>query len=288
VIAGEIMSRAVSPKRIFINYRREDTSAYAGRIYDHLTRQYGEEQVFIDVSSIPAGADFIKALADGLSGSQVLLVLIGQEWLTVTDGKGSRRLDGPHDFVRAEIEAALIREIPVLPVIIDGGKMPRTPDLPKSLAPLARRQKIEIRHSSFEADMTRLFIGINSALGMEPGPIYRGAGPQGDGLRSARASQAYQWSARVVTSRPRTFVLMINMNETHIIKIKIGTADEVRLDGQTLPGSASAAGAYKLEIDDGGTLVPGELVVDVADFLFERISKVTLRVQGRLLYTNEL
>lgn len=128
---------------IFISYRREETAAYAGRIFDRLSGHFGEDRVFMDVDSIAIGMDFTKAIVEAVSGCDILLALIGRDWPTITDSRGRKRLDNPEDFVRIEIEAALQRDIRVVPVLVDGASLPYADDLPPSLQPL-----LGGRHSS--------------------------------------------------------------------------------------------------------------------------------------------
>src|SRR5262245_1594715 len=101
---------------IFISYRRDDTSADSGRIYDRLTPKYGSNNIFIDVDAIPLGMDFRQILNAEIAKCDVVLVMIGRRWASVTEQSGRRRLDNPSDFVRIEVEAALARGIPVIPV----------------------------------------------------------------------------------------------------------------------------------------------------------------------------
>jgi hypothetical protein len=94
------------PKQsIFISYRRQDKAAYAGRIYDRLAAKYGEPNVFMDIDRIEPGQDFVDAINRSVAEAGVLLVLIGREWITMTDKSGVSRLANPEDFVRLEILA---------------------------------------------------------------------------------------------------------------------------------------------------------------------------------------
>ena len=86
--------------RIFISYRRIDSAGYAGRIYDRLVANFGVEAIFMDVDTIEGGTDFVKVLEDAVQSCDVLIALIGRQWLSVTDKDGKRRLDNPEDFVR--------------------------------------------------------------------------------------------------------------------------------------------------------------------------------------------
>jgi hypothetical protein len=125
-------------KKIFISYRRDDSKAYAGRLHDHLSDHFGSDQIFMDIQAIDAGVDFIEVIEQAVGSCDVLVVLIGPQWSTMSDAEGKRRLADAHDFVRLEINTALERGIPVFPVLVDGAPMPKTGDLPDSLANLAR------------------------------------------------------------------------------------------------------------------------------------------------------
>src|SRR5829696_4942452 len=93
--------------RIFINYRRLDSEGYVGRLFDHLTRHFDPSDVFMDVDSIPPGADFLQVLEDAVAACDIFIAVIGPQWLTTNDEVGNRRLDNWNDFVRVEIASAL-------------------------------------------------------------------------------------------------------------------------------------------------------------------------------------
>ena len=86
--------------KVFISYRRADSAAEAGRLYDRLVPKYGAENVFKDVDSIPLGVDFRKTLGESVGRCQVLLAVIGRHWLSIANPSGGRRLDDSRDFVR--------------------------------------------------------------------------------------------------------------------------------------------------------------------------------------------
>ncbi len=142
--------------RIFISYRREETAYPAGWLFDRLADRFGGGQVFKDVDSIQLGDDFVEVITTAVASCDVLLALIGDEWLTITDEHGRRRLDDPDDFVRLEIEAALLRKVRVIPILVGGASMPRADELPDSLSKLVRRQALELSPSRFEFDTSRL------------------------------------------------------------------------------------------------------------------------------------
>ena len=124
---------------IFISYRREDTAGYAGRVSDRLSQRFGSEKIFIDVDTIEPGEDFVEAIEEKVGICDALVALIGKDWLDCKNEGGTRRLDDPNDFVRLEVLAALSRNVRVIPVVLEGARMPRLQDLPEPLVPLARR-----------------------------------------------------------------------------------------------------------------------------------------------------
>ncbi len=152
-------------KLIFISYRRDDTADTTGRIYDWLVRNFSEEQIFKDVDSIPLGVNFKDYLTQNVSQCSALLAVIGDKWLAVTNEYGQRRIDDPKDFVRIEIEAALNRRIPVIPVFVQNAKAPQEGALPTSLSELAWRQGINIqRDPYFKGGMESLIRALKELL----------------------------------------------------------------------------------------------------------------------------
>lgn len=141
---------------VFLSYRREDSAAYAGRLYDRLAARFGATNVFMDVDDIRPGEDFVRAIERHVQASRAALVLIGGEWLTMCDAQGRRRLDDAEDFVRREIAAALTGDRLVIPVLVDGAAMPAEADLPADIRALARAQAVEISDSRFNSDAAAL------------------------------------------------------------------------------------------------------------------------------------
>jgi TIR domain len=145
---------------VFISYRREDSAGFAGRIYDRLTRRLDPQSIFLDVDSIRPGLDFFDVLSKKLNVCDALIAVIGKNWLASADKDNRRRLDDPDDLVRIEIEAALQRDVQVIPVLVDGAAMPQAEDLPDSLKKLARRQALEVSYSRFDSDVERLISAL--------------------------------------------------------------------------------------------------------------------------------
>jgi len=144
--SGRLLDESL-PGRIFISYRHQETAWPAGRLYDVLVEHFPAEQVFKDVDNIDPGDDFVERITGAVASCDVLLALIGPRWLTVTDENGQRRLDKPEDWVRVEIETALKRKIRVIPILVDAARMPHANQLPPTMAPLARRNAVEINPS---------------------------------------------------------------------------------------------------------------------------------------------
>jgi hypothetical protein len=146
---------------VFISYRRADSQGSAGRIYDRLVQQFGAGRVFMDVSDIEYGSDFVQAIEQAVGSCDVLLVIMGPSWVSIPDAEGKRRLDNPQDYVRLEVATGLRREdVKVIPALVDGAVMPAAEDLPDDLKALAKLNAINLRGDSFETDVTRLIEAI--------------------------------------------------------------------------------------------------------------------------------
>jgi PQQ-dependent catabolism-associated CXXCW motif protein len=118
--------------KILISYRRVDSDAITGRIRDRLSQYYGEGSVFMDIDSIPLGIDFRKQIHDAILENQLLIAIIGPKWLGPGDD-GTLRINDELDPVRIELETALERGIPTIPVLVGGATMPRPNQLPEKL-----------------------------------------------------------------------------------------------------------------------------------------------------------
>lgn len=140
---------------VFISYRRDDQAGFAGRLADALVSTFGADNVFRDIEDIHPGEDFVVAIDKQLAAVDVMLVVIGPAWLTVSRN-GTRRIDEPDDFVRREIEAGLKSGKMVLPVLVGGASMPAEKDLPPTVAALARRQSFILSDIAWTSDVARL------------------------------------------------------------------------------------------------------------------------------------
>ena len=149
---------------IFISYRHNDAGPYARLLQVYLLDRFPRAPVFMDLDSIEAGADFVEAIEAGVGSCRVLVALIGPRWLMLADEEGRRRLDNPDDWIRFEIRTALKRRVRVIPVLVDGAKMPRQQQLPTDLGDLARLNALEMSYDRYAYDTSRLAAVIQRAL----------------------------------------------------------------------------------------------------------------------------
>lgn len=151
--------------QIFICYRRDDSGATTGRIYDRLVQSFGKQTVFKDVDSIPLGINFQQHIESIIQKCSVVLVVIGDRWMEQTAAADQRRIDDARDHVRIEIEAALARDIPVVPLLVQGALMPAEETLPASVQELAQRNGTSVNNDPyFHTDMDRLIQSLKGYL----------------------------------------------------------------------------------------------------------------------------
>ena len=200
--------------RIFINYRREDTAPNASRIYEWLAERYGDDQVFMDVDTIEPGLDWMQAIDRAVGSADLVLALIGTDWLNEFERRGLET----DDPMRHELETALAREdIRVIPLLVNGAKMPPSSELPPSLASLARRHALEIMRPGderFRVDKQALLervdrvIGVPESAGSGQGGEQRLTGttphPQPQGVTQSQLSEElelakWNWGAFLLT-----------------------------------------------------------------------------------------
>lgn len=173
--------------QIFINYRREDSSGHAGRLYDALAERFGDEHVFMDVDAIDPGEDFTQVVNQSVGSCDVLLALIGRRWVTAADSAGRRRLDNPSDWVRVEIQTALDRsDTRVIPTLVQGAEMPRANDLPEPMRKLSHRNAVRLSDTGWRFDVERLISSLEEIAGptAQPPPAEPARSRRPDWLRS--------------------------------------------------------------------------------------------------------
>lgn len=160
---------------IFISYRRDDTSGYAGRLHDALTRALGDDKVRLDVDDFAAGGEFAVDAKEMVARSDVLLALIGKRW---AEGPNATRLADPADLLRHEIETALEKGVRVIPVLVDGAKLPDAASLPESLHPLLQRNAFELSERRWDYDVNDLVATLrrSTSRGSADGDAIAGVG----------------------------------------------------------------------------------------------------------------
>jgi hypothetical protein len=146
-------------KTVFISYRRKDTGPAAGRFYDRLCQVLPRRQVFLDVSTIAGGHDFVVEVTESIKKSDAALVFIGHRWLEPTP-EGIVRLHEAEDHVRAEVRAALLHAAVVLPVLVDAAPMPRAEELPEDIRGITTRHALPLRHETFDDDAERIIATV--------------------------------------------------------------------------------------------------------------------------------
>jgi hypothetical protein len=161
--------------RVFLSYRRSDSGGYTGRLSDDLLEQLGADNVFQDVTDIPAGRDFTVAINQALTKCDAAVAVIGPGWLSASTPDGKLRLFEPDDLVRQELATVLQRDLPVAPVLVGGASMPTAAELPEDLAPLAGRQAFQLRDASWHQDVQNLLRSLRGSSN-KPAPSRRRVG----------------------------------------------------------------------------------------------------------------
>ena len=151
--------------RIFLSYRRGDTGGYAGRLYDDLAAALGEDNVFRDLDTIGPGVDFTRAITEAIAACDLVLAVIGPQWLDATK-EGRRRLDDPEDFVRLELGSALSTEKALVPVLVGNATLPAASALPEPLKPLVKHNAIEVSDERWDYDIGRLVAAARQIAGI--------------------------------------------------------------------------------------------------------------------------
>jgi hypothetical protein len=148
---------------IFISYRREDSAAHAGRLYDRLSTRFGADRVFLGVDDIRPGAAFTGEIESQVAASDAMIVVIGKDWLTSRNARGELRLHDPDDLVRLEVASALRRRLLIIPVLVGGARMPKPEELPVQLKGLAGRNAVHIDRD-FQRDTESLIGPLEKRL----------------------------------------------------------------------------------------------------------------------------
>jgi hypothetical protein len=155
---------------IFISYRRADSISATGRLHEYLVNAFGNENVFKDVEDIPPGVDFRDHLRNSIAACNIVIVMIGNRWVSITDAEGNRRLFQEDDWVRTEVATALSnQDTTVIPVLIEGAQPPQANDLPEDLKELAYRNAFQLRNDpDFPGDAQKLIEFLRPHMGDIP------------------------------------------------------------------------------------------------------------------------
>lgn len=134
--------------KVFINYRRADAPGHTGRLYSDLARSFGEQNVFMDTSTIRLGEEYKQRIRNEVSACDVFIVVIGKQWLEILSQR-----QGTEDFVRLEITQALGEKTLIVPVTVENAPVLRAEDLPADLKPITERQTFDIRDGRWSDDV---------------------------------------------------------------------------------------------------------------------------------------
>ena len=176
--------------KVFISYRREDSAGHTGRLYDSLRKHFGDDNVFLDVSGIDSGRKFADVIQGAIHSCDVLLAVIGPEWLTCV-ANGERRIDDPGDLVRTEILTALNGGIGVIPVLVGGASPPPAGSLPAALQPLAALDAHDMTDERWAYDADRLIRAMERCWSESQRQVW-GRGMRGSGRVTARCLSRYR------------------------------------------------------------------------------------------------
>jgi hypothetical protein len=153
---GEAAAKERISGSVFINYRREDSLAHARLLRQSLLEYIDSDHLFMDISTIEDGQDFVVEIESAITACDAVVVVIGPGWGRCVDSLGKRRIDKKDDFVRLEIAAAFAAGKTVIPVLVGGALMPVEADLPAEIVPLWRRHARELSDTRWEYDTGEL------------------------------------------------------------------------------------------------------------------------------------
>jgi hypothetical protein len=212
-------------RSIFVSYRHADSPDATGRITDRLVDEFGADEIFVDRDAIPLGQDFRAEIVNKLSRCEVVLAIVGPGWIG-PGGDARSRLDDPEDYVRVEIETALKRGIPVIPVLVQGTAMPTRKTLPPSLREFAFRNAAQVRPDpDFHNDIDRLIGGLREQTHLK------------DGAGALRARG--RWMA---AAPARTLALLLIVLELlQVVVFLLTDADGVRVVSVVVTNAIGAA-----------------------------------------------
>ena len=255
--------------RVFVSYRRDDSKHAAGRLSERLDERF---KLFMDVDQIQGGAVFPAVVRKAVDEADVLLAVIGSEWLTLTAASGGRRIDQAGDWVAEEIGSALRRGTPVIPVLVDGARMPSSDELPPALADLPNRQAMRIAHESFAADSARLIQTIESIVSeAKPEDVNLWDDPDYPRARGAFLQglwpQAIEGFERVLRRHAR---------QPHVVEqLEQARRNQHLLDLDATAERATEAGRWQEVVD----ALEGIVALQPSDDIKDRLAQARLRLR---------
>jgi hypothetical protein len=242
--------------RIFLCYRRDDTRWVAGRLHDELSQRYGPEQVFQDITAIRPGIRYTDQIQEEISRCDVLVVVMGDSWLSAADSQGRRRLHSPRDLVRLEIAAALQRGIPIIPVLVQRASMPADVELPDDIADLTLYHACEVTDTRWDYDVGVLLKAIDGFAGESVPAETSAVGGQAGTIRRQRATGGKAESYRAFWTR---FLERVHAERPDWTTARIPQKD----NWITMPSGIKGA-VYGCNFAAGGRL-RAELYIDSGD-----------------------
>jgi hypothetical protein len=167
--------------KVVISYRREDSPGMSGWIHEKLASRYGQDSVFRDIDNL-ASQDFRRAIGRALRQCDIVVAIIGNDWLGASDT--GPRIQRPNDWVRVEIETALQLDIPIVPVLVEGADMPKPDDLPETLKDFSYRNAMRVDSGTdFYAHVDRLMSTIDQIAATHRPQAAPGADRPANGAR---------------------------------------------------------------------------------------------------------
>jgi hypothetical protein len=155
---------ATMSRPIFLSYRRSDSGDASRRLYEAIWRRFGADSIYMDTASTAWGEEWRNALEEAISSADVIIVVIGPNWVTAQGDWGRRRIDQPDDWVRREIELALRSNKAALPVLVGGATMPPAEALPPEIEALASRQALLLRDEEWDEHVEGLLEQLESRI----------------------------------------------------------------------------------------------------------------------------
>ncbi|MEM7429448.1 MAG: TIR domain-containing protein [Pseudomonadota bacterium] len=150
--------------KFFINYRREDSEGKTFSLRQELLKHFKEDELFMDIKGMEPGKDFEVQIIESVSACDAMLVVIGTSWVEIKDKDGNRRLEEDSDFVRSEIRNAINLRKPIIPVLLDGTKMPPAERLPEDIRQLVKFPAMQFTIEHIEANTQRIANAMKEVL----------------------------------------------------------------------------------------------------------------------------